>query len=157
MACTWNISSVGKDQFNSWKFYVLKIRPIVCLCNNSTQFSFWVRQHTLRFLFGDSRSFYCHLLMKSTFLVSEGLLCLYVKQNNTWLLVDMKFFFSFLNRHLIRSLRLLVSYRVKYSKRNSISSAPRYYFTIYCAAGVFLGSNVNMNFLTTRIPFFWYD
>ena len=119
--------------------------------------SSWLRQHTLRFLFGDSRSFYCHLLMKSTFLVSEGLLSLYDKQNNTWLLVDMKFFFSFLNRHLIRSLRLLVSYRVKYSKRNSISSAPRYYFTIYCAAGVFLGSNVNMNFLTTRIPFFWYD
>ena len=134
-------------------FICWKLGPLFALVVISS----WVRQHTLRFLFRDSRSFYCHLLMKSTFLVSEGLLCLYDKQNNTWLLVDMKFFFSFLNRHLIRSLRLLVSYRVKYSKTNSISSAPRYYFTIYCAAGVFLGSNVNMNFLTTRIPFFWYD
>ena len=28
-----------------------------------------------------------------TFLVSKGLVCLYDKQNNTWLLVDMKFLF----------------------------------------------------------------
>ena len=27
---------------------------------------------------------YFHLLMKSAFLVSEGLLCLYEKQNDTW-------------------------------------------------------------------------
>ena len=92
--------------------------------------------------------------MKSTFLVSEGLLCLYDKQNNTWLLVNMKFFFSFLNRHLIRSLRLLVSYRereIPYLARPGIISP----FIVQLE--FFLGSNVNMNFLTTRIPFFWYD
>ena len=30
-------------------------------------------------------------LIKSTFVVIKGLLCLYSKQDNTWLLVDMKF------------------------------------------------------------------
>ena len=50
--------------------------------------------------------------MKSAFLPSEGLLCLYDKQNNSWLLVDMEFLFSC----------SLVSYRVKHSKRNSIST-----------------------------------
>ena len=89
--------------------------------------------------------------MKSTSLVSEGLLCLYDKQNNTWLLVNMKFFFSFLNRHLIRSLRLLESYRereIPYLARPGIISP----FIVQLE--FFLGSNVNMNFLTTRIPFF---
>ena len=32
--------------------------------------------------------------MKSAFLVSKGLLCLYDKQNNTWLFVDMEFLFK---------------------------------------------------------------
>ena len=31
--------------------------------------------------------------MSSAFLVSKGLLCLYYKQNNTFLLVDMEFLF----------------------------------------------------------------
>ena len=42
--------------------------------------------------------------MKSAFLLSKGLLCLYDKQNNTWLLVDMEFLFSCSNRHLTREL-----------------------------------------------------
>ena len=33
-------------------------------------------------------------LIKSTSLLSKGLLCLYDKQNNTWLLVDLEFLFS---------------------------------------------------------------
>ena len=49
---------------------------------------------------------------------SQGrLLCLYDKQNNTWLLVDTEFLFSSSTRHLTRSLRSLVSYRVKHSKK----------------------------------------
>ena len=51
--------------------------------------------------------------MKSAFLRRKGLLCLYDKQNNTWLLVDMEFLFS---------LRSLMSYGVKHSKKNSIST-----------------------------------
>ena len=39
---------------------------------------------------GDCRSFYFHLLIKSTFLVKNGLLCLCNKQNNTWLFSDIK-------------------------------------------------------------------
>ena len=35
--------------------------------------------------------------MKSAFLLSKGLLCLYDKQNNIWLLVDMEFLFSCFN------------------------------------------------------------
>ena len=40
-------------------------------------------QRTLWFLFGDCQSFYFHSLIKSTFLVSKGLLCLYNKQSIT--------------------------------------------------------------------------
>ena len=53
--------------------------------------------------------------IKPTFPVSRGLLCLYDKQNNAWLLVDMKFLFSCSTRHLTRSLRSLVSYRLNCS------------------------------------------
>ena len=45
------------------------------------------------------------LLMKSAFLLSKGLLCLYDKQNNTWLLVDMEFLFSRSTRREISYLR----------------------------------------------------
>ena len=68
--------------------------------------------------------------MKSAFLPSKGLLCLCDKQNNTWLLVDMEFLFSCSTRHLTHSLRSLVSYRVKYSKRNSISTRAHVLFSI---------------------------
>ena len=61
-----------------------------------------------------------HLIVKLTFLVSKGLLYLCGKQNNTWLLVDMKFLFS-------------CSTRVKHSKRNSISTCADVLFSIYHA------------------------
>ena len=69
--------------------------------------------------------------MKSAFLLSKGLLCLYDKQNNTWLLVDMEFLFSCSTQHLLRSLRSLVSYRVKHWKRNSISTRAHVLFSLY--------------------------
>ena len=62
--------------------------------------------------------------MKSAFLLSKGLLCLYDKQNNTWLHVDMEFFFSCSTRHLTRSPCSLASYRIKHLKRNSIYTRP---------------------------------
>ena len=40
-------------------------------------------QRTLWFLFGDCQPFYFNSLIKSTFLVSKGLLCLYNKQSIT--------------------------------------------------------------------------
>ena len=43
--------------------------------------------------------------MKLALLFTKGLLCLYDKQNNTWLLVDTEFLSSCSNRHLTRSLR----------------------------------------------------
>ena len=43
------------------------------------------------------------------------------KQNNTWLLGDMKFIFSCSNRYLTHSLRSLVRYRVEHEKINFIS------------------------------------
>ena len=49
------------------------------------------RQRTLRMLFGDCRLIYFYSLTKSAFLLSKGLLRLYDKQNNTWLLMDMVF------------------------------------------------------------------
>ena len=68
--------------------------------------------------------------MKSAFLPSKGLLCLYDKQNNTWLFVDMEFLFSCSTQHLTRSLRSLVSYRVTPSKKNSISTRAHVLFSI---------------------------
>ena len=50
------------------------------------------------------RFIYFHSLMKSAFLLSKGLLCLYDKQNNTWLLLDMEFLFSCATRQLTREL-----------------------------------------------------
>ena len=79
-------------------------------------------QRTLRLLFGDCRFNYFHSSMRSAFFVSRGLLCLYDKQNNTWLLVDMEFLFSCSTRHLTRSRCLLMNSPVKRSKRNSIST-----------------------------------
>ena len=66
-----------------------------------------------------------------TFLVSKGLLCLYDKQNNTWLPISIKFIFSCSNRHLTCLRRSLLSYRVKHSKRNSISVYAHVLFSIY--------------------------
>ena len=80
------------------------------------------RQRTLRLLFGDCCFIYFHSFKKQAFLLSKGLLWLYDKQNNTWLLVDMEFLFSCSTRHSTRWLRSLVSYRVKNSKRNTIST-----------------------------------
>ena len=101
-------------------FCILKIRPIVFVVIQR-MFSSWVRQCTLKFVFGDCRSFYFHSFIESTFLVSKGLLYLYEKHNNTWLLVDMKFLVTCSTRHLTRSLSSLVSCWGKHSKRNSIS------------------------------------
>ena len=75
--------------------------------------------------------FYFHWLVKSSFLVSKGLLCIYNKQNNTRLLVDMEFLFSCFSQHLTRSLRSLLSYRVEHSKRNSISTRAHVLFSIF--------------------------
>ena len=86
---------------------------------------------TLRLLFEDCPSVYFHLLMKSAFLPSWGLLCLYDKQNRTWLLVGIEFLFSCSTRHLTHSLRSLMSYRVKHWKRNSISKRVHVLFSIY--------------------------
>ena len=67
---------------------------------------------------------------ESAFLLSKGLLCLYDKQNNAWLLADMEFLFSSSTRHPTRSLRSLVSYRVKQLKRNSISTRAHVLFSM---------------------------
>ena len=87
---------------------------------------------TLWLLFEDCWFIYFHSLMKSAYLPSKGLLCLYNKQNNTWLLVDMEFLFSCSTWHLTRSLCSLMSYQVKHSKRSSISTCA-HVFSIYLA------------------------
>ena len=84
--------------------------------------------------------------MKPAFLLSKGLLCLCDKQNNTWLLVDMEFLFSCSTRHPTRSLRSLESYRVKHSKRNSISTR----------AYVLFSPHIYINFLFLSISFLFF-
>ena len=63
-----------------------------------------------RLLFRDCQFIYFHSLMKSAFLFSKGLLCSYDK---------------------LLLLRSLVSYRVKHSKRNSISTCTHVLIFIY--------------------------
>ena len=48
---------------------------------------------TQQLFFKDCRSYLVHSLIKLTFLVNVGLLCLYDEQNKTWLLLDMEFLF----------------------------------------------------------------
>ena len=72
-------------------------------CDSTHVFILTVLMHFTIFI-GRLSTFYFHLLINSTFLVTKGLLCLYDKQNKTWLLVDMEFFFSCLTRHLTREL-----------------------------------------------------
>ena len=71
-----------------------------------------------------------HSLIKLTYLASKGLLCLYGKQNNTWLPVDMKFHFLCSTQHLTRSLCSLLSYQDKHLKRNSLSTCAHVLFSI---------------------------
>ena len=52
------------------------------------------------------------------------------KHNITWLLVDMQFLFSCSTRHLTRSLCSLMSYWVKHSERNSISTRAHVLFSV---------------------------
>ena len=74
------------ENFLNWK-----LRPLLFLWFNAFFHLKSQHQRTLRLLFEDCRLIYFHSLMKSAFLPSEGLLCLYDKQNNTWLLVGMEF------------------------------------------------------------------
>ena len=103
-------------------------------CNHdSTHFSILrVSANTLHNCYsGICQFIYFHSIMKSAFLLSKGLLCSYDNQNNTWLIVDMEFFLSCSTRHLTRLLLSIVSYRVKHSKRNSISTRAHVLFSIY--------------------------
>ena len=61
-------------------FVYWKLGPLYVFVVIQRMFSSWVRQRTVRFLFKDCQSFYFHSLIKSNFLVSKGLLCLYDKQ-----------------------------------------------------------------------------
>ena len=95
--CTWKISCI------------LKIRPIVCFCSDSTHvFILSAPTHFTIFIRG--LPILLISLIKSTFLISKGLLCFYDKQNNTWLLVGITFLFSC----------SLVSYRVTVNTRREI-------------------------------------
>ena len=93
------------ENFINWK-----LRPLLFLWFNAFFHLKSQHQRTLRLLFEDCRFIYFHSLMKSAFLPSKGLLCLYDKQNNTWLLVDMEFLFSCSTRREIPYLRAPMYY-----------------------------------------------
>ena len=102
---TWKTSTVGKDKVNKWsRILWIENYDHSCFCNHdSTHFAILrVSAHTLRLLFEDCRFIYFHSLMKSAFLPSKGILCLYNRQNKTWLLGDLEFLFSCSTRHLTR-------------------------------------------------------
>ena len=62
---------------------------------------------------------------------TSSLVCLCNKQNITCSLVDMNFIFSCSTRHLTRSLRSLVRYRVEHSKIKFISTRGHVISSIY--------------------------
>ena len=88
-------------------FFYWKLRPLVLFVMFQRIFSSWALgpKHFTIFIWRLSILLFS-FINKLTFLLSKGLLCLYGKQNNTWLLVDMKFQFSCSTRHLTRSLHL---------------------------------------------------
>ena len=132
MPFTWKISSVGKDKVNQWEICKLKFTTIVVFVINIQRIfpsQELAPTHSTIVIQGLSIHLFS-FIHKSAFLFSKGLLCLYYKQNNRRLLVDMEFFFSCSTRHLSRSLCSLVSYRVKLSKRNSISTRAHVLFSI---------------------------
>ena len=96
------------------------------------------RQRTLRLLFGDCRHNYFHSLTKFAFPLSKGQLCLYDKQNNTWLLTDMEFLFSCSTRREIPYLRAPMYYSLLTCHRtNAVSelkSEPQFFLAIFCTA-----------------------
>ena len=63
---------------------------------------------------------------------TSSLVCLCNKQNITCSLVDMNFIFSCSTRHLTRSLRSLVRYRVEHSKIKFISTRGHVISSISC-------------------------
>ena len=73
----------------------LKVMAIVCFCTDSKRFFILslvaenCRRALRLFFFVDCGSYVFNLLIKSTFLASKGLLCLYKRQSNTWFLADM--------------------------------------------------------------------
>ena len=75
-------------------------------CTDST--NFFISNLSANTDFIQRRSFYSPIEL--TFLVSKGLLCLYDKQNNTWLLADMKFLLCFSTQHFFHLLYSFVSY-----------------------------------------------
>ena len=89
------------DNFVYWELGPLFVFVVI-----QRMFSSWVHQRTLRFFLGICQSFNFHSLLESTFLVNKGPLCLYDEQNNTWLLVGMKFLFSCSTQCLTRSRHL---------------------------------------------------
>ena len=119
---TWKISSVGKDKVNQWEFCKLKFTTIVVFVINIQRIFPSLElapTHSIIVIQGLSIHLFS-FIHNSAFLFSKGLLCLYYKQNNRRLFVDMEFFFSC----------SLVSYRVKHSKRNSISTRAHVLFSI---------------------------
>ena len=79
-----------------------------CLFFVLIQHIFLSQTSVLTLIFIQGRSFYSPIEL--TFLVSKGLLCLYDKQSNTWLLADMKFLLLFSTQHFFHLLYSFVSY-----------------------------------------------
>ena len=125
--------AIGRFWPFTWKKSSVDFTTIVVFCNHgSVHFSILrVRANTLYDCYSGICDSFIFIENSRLFFPVRGLLCLYDKQNNTWLLVDMEFLFSCSTRHLTRSLRSLVSYRVKHSKRNSISTHAHVLFSIY--------------------------
>ena len=107
---TWKTSTVGKGKVNKWEFCNLKMTTNVVYVIVIQRIFTGILRVSANALYNcysrvvELSRVYFHSFMNSDFLLSKGLLCLYDKQNNTWLLLDMAFLFLCSTRHLTREL-----------------------------------------------------
>ena len=118
----------------------MKITPIivfVIMIQRIFASSSLATAHCVIFL-GNCRFLYFHSLLKSAFLVSKGLLCLYDKRNNTWLLLDMEFLFSCSTRAIELNTR-----RVIWNLRALMYYSPYNKYSLYRANDASRASSVS--------------
>ena len=98
--------SIGRFWPFTWKKSSVDFTTIVVFCNHgSVHFSILrVRANALYDCYSGIFDSFIFIENSRLFFPVRGLLCLYDKQNNTWLLVDMEFFFLCSTWHLTREL-----------------------------------------------------
>ena len=89
---TEQISSVSTEKVDNWEFGELKVVPTAWFCYDSAHFIHLesCRAYAVNDLFSQIVDPFIHSFIKSSFF-NKNVFCLYTKQNNTLLLLDVEF------------------------------------------------------------------